>query len=381
MNHASSDREGLQPGTGFGRPIVHLPTRTVVGYSIEPAESRHLDRLERLVTDLSDTPGLTKQGPTRLHILSWSPVVGRWLRHRPEQVRQSADHGLTIELPDPIDQAEFGLALHLSEQAQLPLSVRFTGEVTPVVTLHDRGLLRVVRIPGVHAVRDGSPDLGTRLGQQLVKALTEGDVTVIVDGVTDQQTATRLRRAGVRFGQGPVFDTDPPSPFAELRRSGTAPISMDESERLAMVHAAEILDTRPDPAFQSIVRLVSERCRLPIAAISIIDVDRQWFQASVGLEVRETPRDHAFCAHTILSEGPLIVPDALADPIFQSNPLVIGSPFIRAYLGVPLRASNGMSFGSLCAIDTEPRRFHHDEISDVVSLARLITDALELRAR
>ncbi|MGZ8261711.1 MAG: GAF domain-containing protein, partial [Methylotenera sp.] len=126
-----------------------------------------------------------------------------------------------------------------------------------------------------------------------------------------------------------------------------APIPTNEKERLAALKKYNILDTEPDAALDAMVQLASYICQTPIAAISLIDENRQWFKAISGLDATETSRDVAFCAHTILHNETMIVPDAQQDERFVDNPLVTSTPNIRFYAGVPLVASGGQHLGTL----------------------------------
>ena len=118
---------------------------------------------------------------------------------------------------------------------------------------------------------------------------------------------------------------------------------------------------------------------MPIAAVSLVDSDRQWFKSCVGLDVSETSREVSFCTHTIKARVPMHIPDAAADVRFAANPLVVGPPSIRSYLGVPLCTPDGYNFGSLCAIDIRPRDFDQSQIELLKSFAALVVDEMELR--
>ncbi len=131
---------------------------------------------------------------------------------------------------------------------------------------------------------------------------------------------------------------------------------LEESTRLAALHALGVLDTPADPALDALVRAAAAICEVPISLISLVDSERQWFKANHGLsDVSETPRDWSFCSHAIATPAPLEVRDARADARFLANPLVTGPPGIRFYFGVPLALSDGERIGTLCVIDQKPR--------------------------
>ena len=161
----------------------------------------------------------------------------------------------------------------------------------------------------------------------------------------------------------------------------SAPLPPDEAARLEALHRYGVLDTAPEETFDRFTRLASSILGTPIALISLIDETRQWFKSSVGLDVRSTSRDQAFCAHAILREDVLVVPDASADPLFLDNPLVTGAPGIRFYAGAPLTTPDGHRLGTLCVIDRESRSsgltaLQQQQLHD---LAALVIDQLELR--
>lgn len=153
----------------------------------------------------------------------------------------------------------------------------------------------------------------------------------------------------------------------------------DEYARLAALSRYQILDTPPEPAFADIVAMVRAALAVPIAAVSLIDGERQWFKAQGGLSVCETPRSDSFCTHTITTRAPLIIADAHADPRFRDNALVVGPPFIAAYAGVPLVSPDGYNIGSLCAIDTVARPFTLAQIDMLRGFSRLVLNEFDLR--
>ncbi|MBV8034199.1 GAF domain-containing protein [Roseateles sp.] len=134
-----------------------------------------------------------------------------------------------------------------------------------------------------------------------------------------------------------------------------APIPANDAERLRALRELLILDTPPEERFDHFVEFAASEFDVPIALICLVDSDRQWFKASVGLEACETSREVSFCGHTIVQRELFEVPDATRDPRFADNPLVAGAPFIRFYIGAPLTLACGATIGTLCLIDTRPR--------------------------
>jgi len=151
-----------------------------------------------------------------------------------------------------------------------------------------------------------------------------------------------------------------------------------EAERLDALRALGLLDTAPEPRFEALTRTACRLFGVPTALITLVDADRQWFKSRQGLEVPATPREISFCGHAILQEDPLLVEDALRDPRFHDNPLVLGRPGIRFYAGSPLRSPEGLPYGTLCLIDYAPRAFPPEQLEALRDLA-LLAEA-ELRA-
>ncbi len=146
----------------------------------------------------------------------------------------------------------------------------------------------------------------------------------------------------------PLSETDPPLDLLRQR-------ARTETRRIAALDRTGLLDSPPEPDFDALVAAAADRLAVPIALISLVDADRQWFKARVGLDATETPRAFAFCHHTIRTADLMVVPDATQDRRFAANPLVTGDPSIRFYAGAPVTAPDGARIGTLCVIDRVPR--------------------------
>ena len=184
----------------------------------------------------------------------------------------------------------------------------------------------------------------------------------------------------------PLASADLPIPPATTDFAAATKIVLSaESLRQASLRDHAVLDTPPEERFDRIVNLAADYFQAPIALVSLVDDDRQWFKSCVGLAATETPREWAFCDHTIRlgAHSILVVEDALNDARFCNNPLVVGAPFIRFYAGAVLTTEDGQNLGSLCVIDTQPRSLPSDaDLKYLCSLARMVVDELELsRAR
>ena len=149
-----------------------------------------------------------------------------------------------------------------------------------------------------------------------------------------------------------------------------APTPQDEQDRLVAVHRLAILDTEPEERFDRLTREAVNILRVPISAVSILDANREWFKSCVGLDAKEGDRAVSFCGHALLAKSNFIIEDTLLDPRFSDNPMVIGAPFIRSYMGQALvDYKTGKPIGVFCVKDTKPRKFTMTEISIMMDLA------------
>jgi GAF domain-containing protein len=154
-----------------------------------------------------------------------------------------------------------------------------------------------------------------------------------------------------------------------------------EKKRLKVLWQYEVLDTVPEELFDDLTELAARICEAPIALISLVDENRQWFKSKVGTTVSETSRDVSFCAYAIKQSGLFVVPDATQDERFANNPLVVSDPKIRFYAGAPLITPDGHALGTLCVIDKVPRELRPDQKQALRILARHVVSQLELRRR
>ena len=199
--------------------------------------------------------------------------------------------------------------------------------------------------------------------------------------ITSDQAFAHLRRASQSLN---VKLTDVAARLVEtgedpLARVDPSIVPANEAMRSDAVRRYDVLDTPPDGSFDRIARLAARACGTPIGIVSIVDHDRIWFKSHHGTEATQIGRDPGLCASAILQDGPWIVEDAATDPRTLTNPLVAGDFGLRFYLGVPLKTHDGYNLGTLCVLDHHPRTARDAEVADLVDLAQLVIDELELR--
>jgi excisionase family DNA binding protein len=153
----------------------------------------------------------------------------------------------------------------------------------------------------------------------------------------------------------------------------------DEAVRLTALRSCGLVDTPPEAAFDRLTWLASQLTDCPVALITLLTARRQWFKSRLGLDMRETPREWAFCNHAVVQATPFVVDDTARDPRFADNPLVTGAPHVRFYAGVALRDANGQPLGALCVMDREPRRLRERELKALQELAAIAEDELRHR--
>lgn len=153
-------------------------------------------------------------------------------------------------------------------------------------------------------------------------------------------------------------------------------IPANEVERLHVLRALALLDTEKEERFDRLTRVATRMFNVPIALVTLVDSERQWFKSSVGLEIKETSRDISFCGHAILGDDILVINDATKDDRFVDNPFVKGDPNIRFYAGRPICTPDGFKIGTLCLIDSQPRDFEGKDMDDLNDLAVMVENEL-----
>lgn len=231
----------------------------------------------------------------------------------------------------------------------------------------------------------------TAIVRSVINLARELGLQVIAEGVETESQRDQLVALDCRLAQGWLFNRA--LPFDELvaeygmGRGTVQPTSsrnaaFDEGQRMSALCACKILDTAVDPAFDSVVRLATQILATPMGMVSLLDSNRQWFKARIGIDVTETSREVSFCNHAIARpREPFLVHDTWLDERFASNPLVTGVPSIRSYAGIPIRSREGLPLGTLCVLDTVPRTFTDEQVAQLTMLADQAGAMLDLRRR
>lgn len=319
-----------------------------------------------------------------------------------------AAEGSAIELRGPANAARVTPFLPSSLVAP---STNATEELVLIagVSANDRAILSAA------AKADGVPSVSEVLTEQLVEAVQGGHPSLIFlgDALTDidpVSLCSDLRAlAGDEAKDLPIIIvTDQPKvpedkgeaagvtdwltrPFSlqyarsrmrawlmrSMLRWRKAALPADEEARLAAVYRLGLLDTDAEERFDRHARIAAAAFDAPIALVSLIDRDRQWYKAHYGFEFSETSRDMGFCSHAILGDDPLIVNDTLRDDRFAENPVVIGDPHVRFYAGIPLHAADGARVGAFCIVDSKPRTLTAAQLRMLQDMARLVEEELE----
>ena len=377
--------------------------------------------------------------PTRGPISPWEFIsrseqtgvideLGAWILERAcTEIVALRDQGLDIDLNvnfsvvqlrDPAIAERTAKILARSGLAPERVSIELTESVFledqatgPLMQLRDLGLHLVIddfgtgfsnfqyisRLPisGLKLDRSFVAGLGVNGSDSaIVRSITnlcrELGLQIVAEGVETESQRSQLQSYNCRLAQGWLFAPAlrPEELVAQFGPTVTGVEfpdrvrSIDEAARIAALRACKVLDTAPEQAFDALAQMASKLLDTPMALISLVDTDRQWFKASVGLDVEETSREIAFCSHAIADlYPPFVIADASRDERFVENPLVVEAPHIRSYAGAPIRSREDLPLGTLCVLDTRPREFSAQHLEQLTGLAEQAAALLDLRRR
>lgn len=257
----------------------------------------------------------------------------------------------------------------IQEQPRIKVTGLASKEEEAVALILDRSPDAVILDIGL------APGSGLRVLEQIRNAGCGARVLVLTNNASEP-----MRRACNRFGVAGFYDKSQEAHICLEKLYSFLPSLPDnETERLLSLQLTNLLDTPEQEVYNNITRLACQITAMPASMISFVDQDRQWFLSHTGLAAKETSRSIAFCAHAILGKELMEVDNALEDPRFNDNPLVVGAPFIRFYAGIPLVLSSGEALGTLCVLDTKPNHLAEHQREALKTLARSALSEIELR--
>lgn len=321
---------------GGARFVVDLPAKRAAAVLDDPRAAASATPTPARILFIDDEDSLRRAWS---RLLDPHEVVALAPREALERVVAQGDHRFDVVLCDLMMPEVDGIDVYEQLREHAPeLTDRFVVVTGGAVGVRARQFLQDVACPRIN------------------KPAPRREIVAVVEQV--------LRKASPQQRE-PAPDSSPLLAFRP------APMPPDEPERLRAVRALRLLDTPPEPRFDRLVRMATRLFRVPIALVVLVDAERQWFKAGVGLEVDQTSRHVSFCGHCLLGSGTLVVDDAREDPRFAGNPLVVGPPKIRFYAGQALHSEGGSRVGTLCIIDRIPRQLEEDERELLADLAAM----------
>lgn len=393
-------------------------------------ESGRLHKVEALARWAHPTRGLLSPGEfiSRSEQSGAIHELGAWILERAcSDIVALRDQGIDIDLnvnfsvvqlQDPTIAERTAEIVARAGFAPQRLSIELTESVFledqstgPLMRLHDLGVhlviddfgtgfsnfeyIRRLPISGLKLDRSFVAGLGANGGESaivgsIINLGRELGIQIVVGGVESESQRSQLLGYHCRLAQGwlfaPALSPDEllaqfgPTAAGTLHPSPSRP--KDEAARVAALRACKVLDTAPETSFDALALMASELLDTPIALVSLVDIDRQWFKARVGIIAEETSRDVGFCSHAIaVPDSPFVVVDASCDERFTGNPFVLEAPHIRAYAGAQILSREDLPLGTLCVLDTRPREFSSYQLQKLTTLAGQAAALLDLRRR